>query len=319
MEQVPSREPMVVKKYHTGIILLVALMTGCASFPSMNDSCNQKPSGIDPYYTVMQSVGECIAPPQVVEMPTHEELKTLPAPEKQPIVAVYSFPDLTGQRKQMDGAALFSTAVTQGGSTMLIDALKTAGDGTWFRVVERVGIDHLTRERQIVRTTREQYDEKDNTGLAPLLFAGMVLEGGIIGFDTNVETGGHGARYLGIGASQAYRRDIVVVHLRAVSTLTGEVLLNVQTSKTILHVADGYDVFKFVDMDTKLVEIEDGTTENESITRSVRSCIEQAVLEMIYQGHDKGFWEIKEGHRHPHQANGKNDLHPIKEERNENE
>ena len=267
----------------------------------------------------MEFYGTCKEAPKVVEMPTHRELKGLPAPEKQPIVAVYSFPDKTGQRKQMDGAALFSTAVTQGGETMLIDALKTAGDGTWFRVVERVGIDHLTRERQIVRTTREQYDEKDNTGLAPLLFAGMVLEGGIIGFDTNIETGGHGARYLGIGASQAYRRDIVVVHLRAVSTLTGEVLLNVQTSKTILHVADGYDVFRFVDMDTKLVEIEDGTTENESITRSVRSCIEQAVLEMIYQGHDKGFWEIKEGHRHPHQANGKNDLHPIKEERNENE
>ena len=87
-----------------------------------------------------------------------------------------------------------------------------------------------------------------------------------------------------------------------------------RASKTILHVADGYDVFKFVDMDTRLVEIEDGTTENESVTRSVRSCIEQAVLELIYQGHDKGFWEIKEGHRHPHQANGKNDLHPIKEE-----
>jgi len=298
----------VAKKYHTSIILFAALMTGCASFPSMNDSCGQNGK-----WTVMTVLGECIEPPVVVEMPTHRELKSLPAPEKQPIVAVYSFPDKTGQRKQMDGAALFSTAVTQGGETMLIDALKTAGNGTWFRVVERVGIDHITRERQIVRSTREQYNE-DKTGLAPLLFAGMVLEGGIIGFDTNIETGGHGARYLGIGAQQAYRRDIVVVHLRAVSTLTGEVLLNVQTSKTILHVADGFDVFRFVDMSTRLVEIEDGTTENESITRSVRSCIEQAVLEMIYQGHDKGYWEIKEGHRHPHQANGNNDLHPIKEE-----
>ena len=298
---------MVVKKYHTSIILFVALMTGCASFPSMNDSCGQNGN-----WTVMSAVGECIEAPKVVEMPTHQELKNLPAPEKQPIVAVYAFPDKTGQRKQMDGAALFSTAVTQGGETMLIDALKTAGNGSWFIVVERVGIDHITRERQIVRSTREQYDE-DKTGLAPLLFAGMVLEGGIIGFDTNIKTGGHGASYLGIGAQQAYRRDIVVVHLRAVSTLTGEVLLNVQTSKTILHVADGFDVFKFVDMSTKLVEIEDGTTENESITRSVRSCIEQAVLEMIYQGHDKGYWEIKEGHRHPHQANGKNDKHPKKE------
>ena len=187
---------------------------------------------------------------------------------------------------------MFSTAVTQGAETMLIDALKTAGDGKWFRVVERVGIDHLTRERQIVRTTREQYDEEDNTGLAPLLFAGIILEGGIIGFDTNIETGGWGARYLGVGKSQAYRRDIVTVHLRAVSTLTGEILLNVQTSKTILSIADGYDVFKFIDMDTQLVEIEDGMTENESVTRSLRSCIEAAVLELIYQGEEQEFWKI---------------------------
>ena len=187
---------------------------------------------------------------------------------------------------------MFSTAVTQGASTMLIDALKTAGDGKWFRVVERVGIDHLTRERQIVRTTREQYDEEDDTGLAPLLFAGIILEGGVIGFDTNIETGGRGARFLGIGMSQAYRRDIVTVHLRAVSTLTGEILLNVQTSKTILSIADGYDVFKFIDMDTQLVEIEDGMTENESVTRSLRSCIEAAVLELIYQGEENEFWKI---------------------------
>ena len=159
----------------------------------------------------------------------------------------------------------------------LIDALKTAGNGTWFRVVERVGIDHLTRERQIVRTTREAYQEEKK--LAPLLFAGIILEGGIIGYDTNIETGGRGARYLGIGAQQAYRRDIVVVHLRAVSVLTGEILLNVQTSKTILSVAEGFDVFRFVEMDTQLVEVEDGMTENESVTRSVRSAIEAAVYE----------------------------------------
>ena len=297
----------VVKKYHTSIILLAALITGCASVPSMQDSC-----GADGNWTLMTAIGECKEAPVVVEMPTHQELKNLSPPAKMPVVAVYSFPDKTGQRKQMDGAALFSTAVTQGAETMLIDALKTAGNGEWFRVVERVGIDHITRERQIVKSTRTQFGDEDDTGLAPLLFAGMVLEGGVIGFDTNIETGGHGARYLGIGASQAYRRDIVVVHLRAVSTLTGEVLLNVQTSKTILHVADGWDVFKFIDMDTKLVEIEDGTTENESVTRSLRSCIEAAVLEMIYQGHDKGYWEIKEGRRNPQQATGTNDLHPTK-------
>jgi curli production assembly/transport component CsgG len=265
-------------------------LTGCAGMPSFTDSCTS---------LVMERIGECREGPVVVELPTYEKLFNLPAPEKQPIVAVYSFPDKTGQRKSAGGVAMFSTAVTQGAETMLIDALKTAGNGTWFRVVERVGIDHLTRERQIVSSTRKAYGEEDTTGLAPLLFAGIILEGGIIGFDTNIETGGHGARTLGVGASQAYRRDIVVVHLRAVSTLTGEVLLNVQTSKTILSVANGFDVFKFIDLDTQLIEIEDGMTENESVTRSLRSTIEAAVLELIYQGHDKQFWLIEDGHRNP--------------------
>ena len=264
------------------LVSFVALLQGCASFVS--------PGGLSDSNCV--GFIECVEPPKVVNLPTHEELLNLPPAEKMPVVAVYKFVDLTGQRKQKGDIALFSTAVTQGASTMLIDALKTAGNGKWFRVVERVGIDHLTRERQIVRTTREQYDEEDKTGLAPLLFAGMILEGGVIGFDTNIETGGWGARYLGVGKSQAYRRDIVTVHLRAVSTLTGEVLLNVQTSKTILSIADGYDVFKFIDMDTQLVEIEDGMTENESVTRSLRSCIEAAVLEIIYQGEENEFWKI---------------------------
>ena len=233
---------------------------------------------------------ECVESPIIVELPTHQKLLNLPPATEKPIIAVYKFLDKTGQRKQKGDAAMFSTAVSQGSETMLIDALKTAGNGEWFRVVERVGIDHLTRERQIVRSTREAY--ADETKLAPMLFAGIILEGGIIGYDTNIETGGRGARYLGIGAQQAYRRDIVVIHLRAVSTLTGEILLNVQTSKTILSVAEGFDVFKFVEMDTQLVEVEDGMTENESVTRSVRSAIEAAVYELILQGDEREFWSI---------------------------
>ena len=290
-------------------MIAIAALTSCASIPSMTDSCTKG---------LMKIMGECVEKPVVVHLPTHQELLELPAPKKQPIVAVYKFNDQTGQRKQKGDVAMFSTAVSQGSDTMLIDALKTAGRGKWFRVVERVGIDHLTRERQIVRTTRQQYGEEDETGLAPLLFAGIILEGGVIGFDTNIETGGAGARYLGVGSQRAYRRDIVTVHLRAVSTLTGEILLNVQTSKTILSVASGYDVFKFIDMSTNLVEIEDGMTENESVTRSLRSTIEAAVLELIYQGHDRGFWKIKEGHRHPHQDDGTNEAHEIEENKNEN-
>tara|TARA_R100000458_G_C8273569_1_gene248450 strand:- start:24 stop:968 length:945 start_codon:yes stop_codon:yes gene_type:complete len=267
-------------KLGLGVIGLL-LMSGCASVVSVK--------GV--HDTNCVSFLECAEEPEIIELPTHEKLLNLPPAVERPVIAIYKFLDKTGQRKQKGDAAMFSTAVTQGGETMLIDALKTAGDGTWFRVVERVGVDHLTRERQIVRSTREAYGEEKK--LAPLLFAGIILEGGIIGYDTNIETGGRGARYLGIGAQQAYRRDIVTVHLRAVSVLTGEIILNVQTSKTILSVATGFDVFRFVELDTQLVEVEDGMTENESVTRSVRSTIEAAVYELILQGDERGFWTIQ--------------------------
>ena len=217
-----------------------------------------------------------------------------------PVVAVYQFADLTGQRLSSDGAASFSTAVTQGAKDLLIDALKAAGagkdpKGTWFRVVERgLGLDNLVRERQIIRSTRESYanDSDPAQQVQPLLFAGMILEGGIVGYDSNIETGGSGARYLGIGTTNQYRRDSVVVSLRAVSTLTGEVILNVQTYKTILSVGQAGDVFKFLDMDTKLLEIESGLTENESVTWGVRSAIEASVLALVEQGDERGFWKI---------------------------
>ena len=174
---------------------------------------------------------------------------------------------------------------------MLIDALKTAGLGTWFRVVERAGIDNLVRERQIIRSTREEHDEDKD--LQPLLFAGIIIEGGIIGYDTNIESGGRGARYLGIGRSTRYRRDVVSVSLRGISTLTGEVLINVQAKKTILSYGEGFDVFRFIDMDTELIEYEDGVAKNESVTYATRAAIEAAVVALIKQGDQRGYWEVQ--------------------------
>ena len=265
-----------------GVITLL-LITGCASVPMYNDSCNTK---------FAQEFGECREAPEIIQLPTYEQLLNFPPAEVMPVVAVYNFKDLTGQRKRRDNLADFSTAVTQGSTELLIDALKTAANGQWFRVVERHGIDHLVRERQIVRSTREEND--NDKGIQPLLFAGIILEGGIIGYDSNLESGGRGARTLGIGHQSQYRRDVVTVSLRGISTLTGEILLNVQTQKTILSVGGGFDVFKFVDMDTQLVEIEDGVAENESVTVATRAAIEAAVVAIIIQGDARGFWNIQE-------------------------
>ena len=120
----------------------------------------------------------------------------------------------------------------------------------------------------------------------------MIIEGGIIGYDTNMLTGGRGARYLGIGYSRQYRQDQVTVSLRAVSVLTGEVLLNVQAKKTIFSYGSSGDIFRFIEQGTQLIEFEDGTGKNESVTYAVRTAIEAAVLELVNQGHERGLWEI---------------------------
>jgi curli production assembly/transport component CsgG len=274
----------------SGIIasIFAVIVTGCASISIPGDK------------VCMTDFLECVEEPKFVELPTYKKLRNLPPAEVMPVVAVYKFDDLTGQRVSSDGVSSFSTAVTQGSKDLLIDSLKAAGakdnpKGTWFRVVERgLGLDNLVRERQIVRSTREQYQTETEPAqqVQPLLFAGMILEGGVIGYDTNVETGGNGARYLGIGTTNQFRRDSVVVSLRAVSTLTGEVILNVQTYKTILSTGQAGDVFRFLDMDTKLLELESGMTENESVTWAVRSAIEAAVLALIQQGSERGYWKI---------------------------
>ena len=293
------------------LLALTILISGCASIPRFtNDPQECNPATWGPEYdhdllNYARAAGRtferampfiCVEDPEVVKLPSYINLLQLPAAKEKQIVAVYQFLDKTGQRQPSDNIATFSTAVTQGGSEMVIDALKTAGQGSWFRVVERTGIDNLVRERQIIRSARQEYAEstgENPQGLQPLLFAGMIIEGGIIGYDANVQTGGRGARTLGIGMARQYRQDVVTVSMRAVSVLTGEVLLNVQTRKTILSYGGGGDIFRFIEDGTQLIEFEDGVTNNESVTFAVRTAIEAAVLELIYQGHDRGFWVIE--------------------------
>ena len=296
------------------LLAIMIALSGCASVPRWSDNpqdCNPETwkEGVDypqDVWNYAKAAGRtferampyiCVDNPEVVKLPSYIELLKLPPAKERPILAVYNFNDKTGQRKSVDNIASFSTAVTQGGVEMVIDALKTAGGGTWFRVVERNGIDALVRERQIIRSARQDYarstgsDEVED--LQPLLFAGIIIEGGVIGYDTNLLTGGRGARTLGIGMARQYRKDAVTVSMRAVSVLSGEVLLNVQTRKTVLSYGSTGDVFRFIEQGTQLIEYEDGVGNNESVTYATRTAIEAAVLELIYQGHERGFWEIE--------------------------
>src|SRR5580692_7440640 len=61
-----------------------------------------------------------------------EILKNLPLPTTRIPVAVYDFPDQTGQFKENDNLAVYSSAVTKGGLSVLTKALNDAGNRKWF-------------------------------------------------------------------------------------------------------------------------------------------------------------------------------------------
>ena len=221
-----------------------------------------------------------------------ESLRTLPLPKEPIVVGVYNFRDLTGQYKPTELGSTFSTAVTQGATSILIKALE---DSKWFTTIERENIGNLLNERNIIRSTRQEYNAaaSGQPAVPPLLYAGIILEGGIVSYDSNIITGGLGARYFGIGGSTQYRQDRVTIYLRAVSTSNGKILKNVYVSKTILSQAIDGNLFKYVNFQ-RLLEIETGITRNEPIQLAVTEAIEKAVEGLILEGIEDGLWTTQE-------------------------
>ena len=231
-------------------------------------------------------------PPKVSEI-AYEPMTEVREPENKIVLAVYQFVDLTGQQKPNLVFGEMSKAVTQGSSNLLIKALKDVGDGNWFRVVERESLQSLLQERKLIRTTRQITQGDKAKPLGPMLYAGAYLTGGIIGYDSNTLSGGYGHRILGIGYSAQYRQDTVTVMLRLINVVSGEVEIVVMMEKTIVSVGAGRDKFTYLDLDTKLLEVELGGAINEPVTYAVRKTIEGAVVELIKAGEKKGLWKYK--------------------------
>jgi curli production assembly/transport component CsgG len=221
------------------------------------------------------------------ETPIKKDLLAIPKPETPIVVAVYKFRDQTGQYKATDSGSSWSTAVTQGATTILIKALEESG---WFIPIERENVGNLLNERKIVRSSMIQYKNgkaiENETGLPPMLYAGVILEG-----ETNLVSGGAGLRYLGIGGDEQYREDRITVYLRAVSTSSGKILKTVYTSKTILSQEINASLFKFVKYQ-HLLEAETGFTYNEPSEMAVKEAIEKAVESLVYEGVKDKLWSF---------------------------
>lgn len=253
-------------------LLLVLFLTGCA--------------------TAHLATGP--SAPKKIETSMVKEFDVIPPPaDNKPItVAVYNFADKTGQRRPAATYANLSNAVTQGSEAFLIKALQDVSVGRWFSVVERVGLDSLTKERQLIRQMREAYEGANAQPLGPMLYAGVIIEGGITGYDTSTKSGGSAYRMLGIGPQTQYSEDIVTISLRAVSVNSGKVLCAVNVQKIIYSASDSLAVLKFVKDGTQAFELESGITINEPGTQAVRAAIEAAVVELIKEGDKKGVWHF---------------------------
>lgn len=222
--------------------------------------------------------------------PITQDLLNLPEPKGKVAVAVYGFRDHTGQYKPAPDSS-FSTAVTQGAASMLVKALKDSG---WFIPVERENLQNLLTERKIVRALEmPQPAGTPPVQIPPLVAASVLIEGGVIAYESNVRTGGAGARFLGVGLSTQYRVDQVTINLRSVDIRGGQILQSVSTTKTIYSYEIRPSVFKFVNV-KDLLELEAGITRNEPAQLCVSEAIEAGVVHLIAQGLKAGNWALKD-------------------------
>jgi curli production assembly/transport component CsgG len=260
-------------------LLLCALQSGgCTVLDRQRDaalSAASQPAGLSPVSAI------------------HADLVGLPSPKGKIVAAVYGFRDQTGQYKPTPDSS-FSTAVTQGAGSLLIKAMADSG---WFTPVEREGLQNVLTERRIVRAL-EPPPANGAAGagggnLTGLLPASILLEGGIIGYETNVRTGGAGARFLGVGASEEYRTDQVTINLRAVDIRSGRILVSTSTTKGIYSYKLAADVFRYVSYQ-RLLEAEVGYTRNEPAQLCVQEAIETALVYLIAEGIRENHWALKD-------------------------
>lgn len=252
------------------LLMILFSLSGCAGVVANSEGLEGAPATLTP------------------RSATYQDLVSLPPPAGKIYASVYDFRDMTGQYKPAP-ASTFSTAVTQGAAAMLTGALADSG---WFIPLERVGLQNLLTERRIIRAEFERFGQPDT--LPSLRAASVMLEGGIIAYESNVRTGGAGAEYFGIGASGQYQVDQVTVNLRAIEISSGEVLANVTTTKTIYSKELRAGVYRFIDF-SRLLEAEAGITTNEPVQLAVMSAIESSVIHLIARGVTTNLWNLPEG------------------------
>ena len=87
------------------------LISGCATHGGYISPCvTNSDRDYKDVVTIIQKA-ECFSGEAIIEKPITKAIQNMPMPTRTPVVAVYSFNDLTGQRKSVDGVASFSLSL----------------------------------------------------------------------------------------------------------------------------------------------------------------------------------------------------------------
>jgi curli production assembly/transport component CsgG len=231
---------------------------------------------------------------------TSMALAQLPAPPRRLTVAVYDFPDLTGQRRptQIGSVSELSTAVSQGSSSVVIEALRLTGGGTWFNVLDRTRDADQVRERTILAAT------SPNTPFAPLPPAEYILNGGVTAFERSVVANNTSAAFLGIGGNKSVVRNFVSVTLRLVRADTAEVIDSVTAYRSIDNNSEGVasrsrlpggiypdSLLSKYPSPSDYLEADLSRSRAEMVQIATREAIEAALYELIGNAARGGLWE----------------------------
>ncbi|NQW92846.1 MAG: curli production assembly/transport protein CsgG, partial [Polaromonas sp.] len=267
---------MLINNRKVCLLLSVAMLSACSQMPI------SAPSTVKPANAREDAV---LTPGTRIS----RELQQLPAPEYRLPVGVYAFRDQTGQFKPQPESNL-SSAVTQGAASILVKTLLESG---WFIPVEREGLQNLLTERRVARAIELPGDRgRPGSSYPQLLAASYLIEGGIVGYEQNVRTGGEGANYLGIGADVKYMVDQVTINLRTVDVRTSQVLASVSVTKTIYSHSFSGSINTYVAW-KKLLQTEGGFTSNEPGQLAIKQAIESGVVHLILQGLRYGAWNLQ--------------------------
>ncbi len=216
-----------------------------------------------------------------LDLPIHnvtdmnDYLKSLPHPRQKIPVAIYDLNDRTGQYLEMDDYSSHSTAISQGATDMLINALLNSEQ---YIIADRSILNQFMTEQDLKRKKQIGFNSQKPFQLNQLRESKYIITGSITEYGI-MDTGGTKLKVDGKGFNTEGVIAYAALDLRIVNSFTNEVEYTIALKDGIKGEKKGLDVFSFLG-DDYMVDLETGTGWQEPINLVVRRLIEAAVYDM---------------------------------------